>query len=1180
MGDGVPPRAVGLVKAFVHFHERLQYYLLVLEQQEMELLQPTQWIAQLCAPTDEDVVRVLEDRVDVYTHPSFIRLLYRDDTYRDLREHNICLLDALEVQCPRGVVQEFFNHLHKLSAENRARSFLSLASKVPSDGVDGDEDEERIAWLDRIADSFTSSPRALRPQLLLAASIIGHTPMVAQVLRDLGTDDEQAPNIDAVEAECLIEAATNQHFLVVKELLDGGRFSNRNETRWDAVVQALEVSCTNGCADITDILLSHYLSYCSVISACGAHHLRLLRLALANWHFEIVELLLECDPRGTLCNVMELIDTLREEIAQASQDSAEASSGLVAIIVGEENDDMGDLVMWDAAALARGVSSENTTLVRFLVNHVDFCPETLTAALEAAEDTENLDMVQVISNQLMKVTNHCRQEEIGDEMAGSSPSVNLIYSDEKPLETWAVEDNRIQSDAYEDDARDGACTKHANHDEEYNVKAVSHTILPSQPAMMDAVRTASFKEVGCVISAATHSVVMRKVEAASQADLVRASTEPEDKAGSALKLESNALPGPEQNDDSSSCEELTPKLEDGTLAESEQCARTSPNKELTLLRQFSSNTVDEMVCEGKLAAVRRMDRQSDIVVEEQTEIADGSVAPSMVEKNTNESEVTGSDPSTETITIDVSCNNTVHFSKECVNPGDPLVLQTANPDEENEDYQYEDENERKTVYGTEDIMVDESIMPTTSDTESTGESTDSGIASCSNLAKENFLESGHCSNPDSEKPVSAMTPLSVVTTVHNLVDTTVENFKALGTSDSEQRERTQVISEICYNVVACTDYHETKAVLPPQVLGTSSRTPAASPNRSTIICPVKWEHIADVSESSVRTEVVSVPLHEGDRVEVHYKGRSVLFPGVIAFCHSNGVYDVVYEDGEEETCVSRDLIQLVESYNPKNSGLQNDGADENEVATLGAPVSVSMSIHCSRSSLGSGDFGLEVDGYCETAAHADVVCRTDQDEREDNNEEGSDKSDAIIAANEDKRDFDSQPEQVHVEIEKAISIGHFEPVRTDTLEDPGPNSETTQSGSNHFEVRAAVKEDVIKIEHLPEIPSLTVPSSCGTGKNIIEEIRLASGTSKRSLQDRSLSITSHRSRCRTADNVSAEEVAEWKNVDLLLNRKRRLFQSQTGSVETTKVPWGEEFATIQSLKRFAAQHPDILRAHM
>lgn len=66
----------------------------------------------------------------------------------------------------------------------------------------------------------------------------------------------------------------------------------------------------------------------------------------------------------------------------------------------------------------------------------------------------------------------------------------------------------------------------------------------------------------------------------------------------------------------------------------------------------------------------------------------------------------------------------------------------------------------------------------------------------------------------------------------------------------------------------------------------------------------------------------------------------------------------------------------------------------------------------------------------------------------------------------------------------------------------------------------------------------------------------------------------------TREIATSGEVEEWRNVDIILNRKRRLLHSITGSVETTKVPWGEEFASIQSLKRFATQHPDVLREHM
>lgn len=267
----LPRRAEERIKCFVGFLERVQYYLDAVEG-DVKTSEYITWISQLCAPTYEDVVTLTEDPANVYTHPSFVRLLYRDDIYKDLRDRSVRLVDALEAQSPRPVVNEFLNHLTELSAEDRARSFLLLASEIPSNESDQEEDEERIEWLTRIVASFTTSPRALRPQLLLAASIIGHTPMVTLLLRDIATDDDPAPNIDAVEAECLIEAAVNQHFQIVKELLAGGRFSNRNETRWDAVVQALEVSCANRAADITDILLPHYLSYCSVISSCGVHH--------------------------------------------------------------------------------------------------------------------------------------------------------------------------------------------------------------------------------------------------------------------------------------------------------------------------------------------------------------------------------------------------------------------------------------------------------------------------------------------------------------------------------------------------------------------------------------------------------------------------------------------------------------------------------------------------------------------------------------------------------------------------------------------------------------------------------------------------------------------------------------------------------------------------------------------
>ncbi|KAF4043018.1 hypothetical protein GN244_ATG04491 [Phytophthora infestans] len=127
--------------------------------------------------------------------------------------------------------------------------------------------------------------------------------------------------------------------------------------------------------------------------------------------------------------------------------------------------------------------------------------------------------------------------------------------------------------------------------------------------------------------------------------------------------------------------------------------------------------------------------------------------------------------------------------------------------------------------------------------------------------------------------------------------------------------------------------------------------------------------------------------------------------------------------------------------------------------------------------------------------------------------------------------------------------------------------------------------DQVDIANLPEIPSIIVASTEVERFSLVskfsgDEIRAASGTSQRRPKGREASGISQRSRTRTANTNSSDEVAEWKNIDLLLNRKRRFFQSQTGSIESIKVPWGEEFATIQALKRFAAQHAHVLRAHI
>ncbi|OQR88598.1 hypothetical protein ACHHYP_06727, partial [Achlya hypogyna] len=65
------------------------------------------------------------------------------------------------------------------------------------------------------------------------------------------------------------------------------------------------------------------------------------------------------------------------------------------------------------------------------------------------------------------------------------------------------------------------------------------------------------------------------------------------------------------------------------------------------------------------------------------------------------------------------------------------------------------------------------------------------------------------------------------------------------------------------------------------------------------------------------TDDAEVRLRVGSKVEAKYKGKSKLYPGTIAKVHSNGTYDIDYDDGEKETNVAKELIRGSEGSPPK-----------------------------------------------------------------------------------------------------------------------------------------------------------------------------------------------------------------------------------------------------------------------
>ncbi|KAF4043016.1 hypothetical protein GN244_ATG04489 [Phytophthora infestans] len=160
-----------LVKAFLSVNDRVKFYLEATDRGDTGTSKHSMWMTQLCTPTSAEIEALVGDEEIVYSCPTLVRLLFRDDTFKDVRDFHIRLVDALESQRSRQIIDQLFEHLDKFSAEDRARGFLLLASEASS------EESGRQELLDRIVESFDSSPRDLRPQLLLAASTIGHEPM-------------------------------------------------------------------------------------------------------------------------------------------------------------------------------------------------------------------------------------------------------------------------------------------------------------------------------------------------------------------------------------------------------------------------------------------------------------------------------------------------------------------------------------------------------------------------------------------------------------------------------------------------------------------------------------------------------------------------------------------------------------------------------------------------------------------------------------------------------------------------------------------------------------------------------------------------------------------------------------------------------------------------------------------
>ncbi|KAH9090216.1 hypothetical protein LEN26_018976 [Aphanomyces euteiches] len=66
----------------------------------------------------------------------------------------------------------------------------------------------------------------------------------------------------------------------------------------------------------------------------------------------------------------------------------------------------------------------------------------------------------------------------------------------------------------------------------------------------------------------------------------------------------------------------------------------------------------------------------------------------------------------------------------------------------------------------------------------------------------------------------------------------------------------------------------------------------------------------DKEKGVVKDSIRSIQLNKGDAIEARFGGKESFFPGTIQRIHSDGTYDIEYDDGDSETRVDAKLVRL------------------------------------------------------------------------------------------------------------------------------------------------------------------------------------------------------------------------------------------------------------------------------
>uniref|UniRef100_K3W564 Tudor domain-containing protein n=1 Tax=Globisporangium ultimum (strain ATCC 200006 / CBS 805.95 / DAOM BR144) TaxID=431595 RepID=K3W564_GLOUD len=304
---------------------------------------------------------------------------------------------------------------------------------------------------------------------------------------------------------------------------------------------------------------------------------------------------------------------------------------------------------------------------------------------------------------------------------------------------------------------------------------------------------------------------------------------------------------------------------------------------------------------------------------------------------------------------------------------------------------------------------------------------------------------------------------------------------------------------------------------------------------------------------------------EGDVIEAKRMDSTMFYLGRIAFCHANGLYDIVFDDGDEDTLVPRASIRLLKPKKKKQKSQTTDIVAVSTATNTRTDVTRDESANNATQSIPNVqeriDAAHSVPLPVEPVAHVTHLpaAVNHQVETQIGDEECARLNKQFgktAACHTPESSSDDQPERQQRH-------------KQEELWGEMPMSDASASLRNLSSQLQVTEVNVNK-----HILHITPKVDAGARPTAIKSAR----------RQTSSSCGARGKRMSTAPAalplVSWKELEEWRNVDLILNRKRRFLNSQSGSIESLRVPWGEEFAAIQSLKRFAAQHPDVLRDHI